>query len=123
MTFEKQTITLSGLRFYAYHGVEPQERTVGAWYTVNVEMEADVRGSMKSDSLAGSVNYAQAAKIIASVMETPCGLLERVAFVISQKLFTEFPKVSRLSVLVAKDNPPVYAPCLNASFSLTATRD
>lgn len=123
MNAVKQKLTLSGLRFYAYHGVEPQERIVGAWYTVGLEMEADVTDAMTTDSLDGTVNYARAARTIASVMDSPCCLLERVAASIAQKLMDEFPTVSKIRVCVEKENPPVCAPCRSASFSLTVSRE
>ena len=56
MTFQQQTISLEGLRFYAYHGAEPQEAIVGAWYTVDITIRADVTDAILSDSLSGTVN-------------------------------------------------------------------
>ncbi len=113
-----QKISLNGLRFYAYHGVEPQEREVGAWYTIDLDMYADVSNSLNSDELADTLNYAQAARIIKEEMQIPSKLMEHVAGRVVQRLQQEFPSLQRLSFTIAKENPPVCAECGSASITV-----
>ena len=120
MTIKEQTITLDNLRFYAYHGAEPQEAIVGAWYTVSISMKADVTGAILSDDLSVTINYAQAAAIVKQQMEIRSALLEHVAGRIAQSLLDSFSNLKSVTVTVSKENPPVGRPCFKASFSLTA---
>ncbi len=123
MRISFQKLTLSGLRFYAYHGVEPQERIVGAWYVVDLVMNVRVDESLQSDDISHTVNYAQASRIIAREMETPHALLESLTWAVAQRLMNEFSQVHALNIRISKINPPVCAPCESASFSLDVTRD
>ena len=120
MQINEQIITLDSLRFYAYHGVDPQEAIVGAWYTVSISMKADATQAVLSDQLSGTVNYAQAAAIVKQQMLIRSALLEHVAGRIAQSLLNEFPTLKSVTVTVSKEHPPVNCPCIKASFSLTA---
>ena len=120
MTVKEQIITLDNLRFYAYHGAEPQEAIVGAWYTVSISMKADVTAAILSDDLSATINYAQAATIVKQQMEIRSALLEHVAGRIAQSLLDSFINLKYVTVTVSKENPPVDCPCFKASFSLTA---
>ena len=113
---------MEGLRFYAYHGAEPQEAIVGAWYTVDITIRADVTDAILSDSLSGTVNYAQAAQVIKQQMQIRSALLEHVAGRIANSLFREFSKITEVTVRVSKENPPVGIPCSKASVEITAVR-
>lgn len=113
-----QKISLNNMRFYAYHGVEPQERTVGAWYLINLTMCADISKSLQSDDLKDTLNYAQAARIIKEEMQVPSKLMEHVAGRVVQRLQQEFPSLQRLSFTIAKENPPVCAECNSASITI-----
>ena len=123
MKIVDQTITLSGLRFYAYHGAKVQEAVVGAWYRVDVDICADVRGAMNSDSLNDTVNYAKVAAIIKKQMEIPSKLIEHVAAGIATELENVFrDKIQTMTVRVVKEKPPVGIVCEESSFSLTLCR-
>ena len=123
MTIKEQAITLDGLRFYAYHGAEPQEAVVGAWYTVSLTMYVESTASLKSDDLNDTLNYAQATRIIKEQMMIRSNLIEHVAGRIADALFKGIPTLKKLTVTVSKLNPPVAAPCTSASFTLTAERN
>ena len=122
MQIKEQTITLDSLRFYAYHGAEPQEAIVGAWYTVTVAMKADVTAAILSDNLDGTINYALVADVIKAQMHIRSALLEHVAGRIAQALLSEFPTLQSVTVTVSKENPPLGIPCSSSGFTITATK-
>ena len=122
MTIKEQAITLKGLRFYAYHGADPQEAIVGAWYTIDLTMNVETTASLKSDDLNDTLNYAQATRIIKEQMMIRSNLIEHVAGRIAKALFEGIPALQKLTVTVSKLNPPVAVPCTSASFTLTAER-
>ena len=122
MKIKEQTITLDSLRFYAYHGAEPQEAIVGAWYTVDVCITADATLAIQSDDLSGTINYAQVAEVIKQQMQIRSALLEHVAGRIANTLLKDFPAINSLTVKVCKENPPVCTPCAASGFTLAVER-
>lgn len=122
MKIKEQTITLDSLRFYAYHGAEPQEAIVGAWYTVSIAIKTDATLAVQSDDLNGTINYAKVTEIIKKQMGIRSALLEHVAGRIANSLLTEFPAINSLTVKVCKQNPPICVPCETSGFTLTVER-
>ena len=122
MKITEQTITLDSLRFYAYHGAEPQEAIVGAWYTVDITIKTDATFAVQSDDLNGTINYAKVTDVVKQQMRIRSALLEHVAGRIANALLTEFSAINSLTVKVSKENPPVCAPCAASGFTLTVER-
>lgn len=116
------TIRLENMRFYSYHGAAPQERVTGAWYRVDIEIQTDFTQAVLTDSLDGTVDYSKVAITVKNQMETPSLLLEHVAGRIGQALMREFPQISRLTVSVAKENPPVCCPCKASACTVTFSK-
>ena len=88
MTF---TIELEKMRFYARHGVFPQERAVGNWFEVSVSLTYEADADMApDDNLAGTINYARVAEIVTHEMAIPSQLLETVALRIRRPLLDAF---------------------------------
>ena len=122
MVYREQSISLNGLRFYAYHGAEPQEAVVGAWYTVSVALKTDASAAISSDNLDGTISYALVADVIKKQMQIRSKLLEHVAGRIAQALMNEFGSLNAVRVTVCKENPPVGIPCRQSGFSLLVER-
>ena len=121
----KQTIIrLDGMRFYAFHGVLPQERRVGGRYTVSLRLHVGAcEGAVGADRLEATVNYAEAYALVRRVMAEPSALLERVAGRILEAVFRAFPLVDEATAVVRKDTPPVRGDIAGgASVEVTAVR-
>ena len=124
MIFEKQTIRLRQMEFYAQHGVLPQERVVGGRYVVDITLEVRMdEAALLHDCLEGTVNYAEVYEVVREEMDVPSKLLEHVAARILKAVMKNFSLVERASVNVCKVNPPMRAVCQGASVELTAVRD
>lgn len=102
----KIEIELKSMKFYAFHGVAPQERTVGNRFVVDVWLTADVGQATESDRLEDTVNYAEVYDVVKKEMEQPSQLLEAVAGRIVRALRGRFPRILQAKVKVAKRNPP-----------------
>ena len=98
----------------AFHGVMPQERTVGGDFTVSVEVMAPIMNAVKSDCVDDTVNYAVITDIVRQEMAVPSALLEHVAGRIAERLFQTFPSIEKIWVEVRKENPPMGADCKGA---------
>ena len=122
MTTLKSSITLKALRFYAYHGVLPQERTVGGDYEVTVKADVDLSQAMESDNVEDTVNYADLYEVIRQEMAVPSQLLEHVAGRMARRILNDFPTVDMLHVEVVKLNPPMGADCQGAAVAIEVKR-
>ena len=98
----------------AFHGVMPQERTVGGDFTVSVEVTVPMMDAVKSDCVDDTINYAVITDIVRQEMAVPSALLEHVAGRIAEKLFQTFPGIEKVWVEVRKENPPMGADCKGA---------
>src|SRR3954465_214128 len=96
-------ILLEGMRFYAYHGVNAEERALGQRFTVDVVLAVDLRPPGQSDDLADTVPSSGVVRVVRGMGEgEPRNLIEAVAEEISAAILTGFPDVARVTVTVRK---------------------
>lgn len=109
------TIFLEGMQFYAYHGVNPEERTLGQRFHVDVELAVDLRAAGHSDQLTDTVNYSTVYKRVRAIVEgTPRQLIEAVADEIARVLLSD-PRVMRVGVTVRKPEVALRGSILGAA--------
>lgn len=111
------SIEISGLRFYAHHGVMPQETLVGNEFEVDIRLDLDASSAMTTDSLDTTVNYAEAIELVAREMSTPSRLLEHVAGRIRRRLSEAYPQTAGGMVRVSKLAPPIPRQLTKVSFT------
>ena len=116
-------IILRGMQFYAFHGVNPEERAAGQTFLVDLEVQADLRPAGLSDRLEDTVNYSHLYRAVREVMEgPPRELLEALAEAIAQRVLATFPVVSA-RVRVEKTRPPIQGAVLQgAAVEILRTR-
>lgn len=102
-------ILLENIRFFAYHGVAPQETTVGNEFVVSLRLKTDIARAMESDNVADTVNYAEINQAVKEEMDIPSKLLEHVAGRIIRRLFNDFTTIERIDLKLSKRNPPMGA--------------
>ena len=113
-------IFLEDLRFYGHHGVTKDQQTVGAWFSVDVELAIDLGPAAVSDDLRATVDYGLVAARIVEVCTKPrVNLLERLAGSVAQMLLGEFP-CREVRVRVRKLTPPMEG--LHATPGVEVTR-
>jgi len=96
------TVFLEGLHFYAYHGVNPEERIQGQRFLVDVALRADLRAAGRHDDLTQTINYSAVYKRVRAIVEgPPRQLLEAVAEELATALLAEFP-TDRVTVTMRK---------------------
>ena len=122
MHIEAMHIGLQAMRFYAYHVVLPQERQVGNYFTVEIEVWADVSKSLTTDALEDTLSYADLYTVIQEEMTLPSKLLEHVVGRIARRLFASFAQIDRIIISLKKDNPPFPGELHSSSFTLEASR-
>ena len=102
-------IHLKGIRLYAYHGVDPQETAVGAYFLVDLKLKTDFSRAAQTDDLSGTVSYADIYQAIKDEMQVPSQLLEHVCQRMAQRIFNDFPTIEELDIKLFKENPPMGA--------------
>ncbi len=100
-------IYLKNIRLYAYHGCMDEEEKIGSDYLVNIKVNTDLSVSSKTDNLEDTVDYVSLHSIVKKEMEKRAKLLECVADRIVSRVLKEHLKVIKVSVKVAKVNPPI----------------
>lgn len=109
MKAQSMNIILDGMKFYSFHGVMPQENTVGAEYKISLDIETDFSIAAETDSLEGTINYAEIYEAVKHEMSIPSKLLEHLAYRISKRLFNDFPAIKSIGISIFKENPPMGA--------------
>ena len=85
-------ILLTGMTFYGYHGVRPEERALGQRFVVDLEMELDLSAPAASDDLGDTVDYSQVYRTVKEVVEgPPRNLLETLAEETARRTLSAFP--------------------------------
>ena len=119
----RSSIFIRDLRLYAYHGVMPQERTVGGWFIVCLRVHYNIMEAMKTDDVADMLNYADLCELIRVEMEQPSNLLEHVAGRIAQSVLHRYPAVEAVDLTLTKENPPMGVNCSGAGVELHLIND
>lgn len=100
-------ISLEGMRFFAFHGVYPEEQILGTDYLVNVSVETSIGEAAKTDDLAKTVNYETIYQAVKIEMEERHDLIETLIEAIVSRLKFQFASLAAVDVSVKKLNPPL----------------
>lgn len=100
-------IKVENIRIFAYHGCLKEEAKIGSDYRVDLEVEANLQTSSKTDQLSDTVDYVFLNRIIKEEMAIASHLLETVAKRILGRIFNEDLLVKKATVWVSKLNPPI----------------
>ena len=68
-------IHLQGVKLYAYHGVDPQETAVGAYFIIDLKLKTDFSRASQTDALSGTVSYADIYQVLKDEMQVASQLL------------------------------------------------
>ncbi len=102
-------ICLEGMKYFARHGVEPQETAVGSYFIFDLKLKTDFSRAARTDEVADTLNYAAIHAVLKEEMRVPSKLLEHVCQRIAERLFREFPAMEEMDIRLSKENPPMGA--------------
>ena len=87
----RDTIRLHNMQFFAFHGVNPEEKTLGQRFEVDVALSVDTRAAGLSDDLRQTINYAQVYKVVRrTVEEERFDLIEALAETLATRIGRQF---------------------------------
>lgn len=103
----EHSITLHNIRVYAYHGCLEQEAQIGSNYRIDISVCANFQKAIASDKLSDAIDYVHLNQIVKQEMAIRSELLEHVAGRIFQRIKSDFEQITKISVEIAKLNPPI----------------
>jgi len=118
MTLTAGYVMLRNVRFYARHGVLPQERQVGADFLLSLRVGYPLGQAIESDEVGDTLNYATLFDMVQREMDVPSQLLEHVAGRIAKAIVAVFPEVTSVDLELIKRNPPMGADCDGAGVEI-----
>ena len=94
--------------FFARHGVHDEEETLGQRFYVDATLTVDPGDALDTDSIANTVDYGEAFKVIESIITGRRRyLIEALALEVARAICSRFPQVARAEITVRKPNAPV----------------
>lgn len=98
--------------FYAHHGVMKEEHRIGGRFEVDVSAELDFEAAARDDDLAGTVDYERVYTAVREIVtQNTFYLIEKLAYLIAERVAAAYPHIEAVEVTVRKPNPPVGGPC------------
>ena len=119
MSAPQDTIRITGIRGYGYHGVLDAERSLGQAFIVDVALSVAVAEAARTDDLARTVDYGAVATAVHDrITGPPFALIEALAERIAEDCLA-YQGVSAVEVTVHKPQAPVAVPFDDISITVT----
>ncbi|MHA6481504.1 dihydroneopterin aldolase [Paenibacillus sp. strain BS8-2] len=98
---------VTGMRFYGYHGVFPEENKLGQQFYVDLELHMDLEQAAQNDDLAATINYAELHAFTKGIVEgPPFKLIEALTGHIASRVLEAYTMINEVTVRVTKPHPP-----------------
>ncbi len=103
-------IIIKGLRLYAYHGVNPEEKKDGQMFYLDLSCSVALCVPCKTDCVDDTVSYAKILKTARTAfLSEKFDLLEKAAETVAESVLHTYPAVKEITVCVKKPNAPIKA--------------
>lgn len=101
------TIRLSNMTFYGFHGASSAERKTGRRFEVDAEIKTDVQQAAASDKLENAIDYTKVYSLVEEIiLDNRFVLLETIAERLAQEILKSF-SVQEVTIRVRKRIPPI----------------
>ena len=116
-------VFVRGLVLHAYHGVMQHEAKVGQTFKLDLALDMDLAGAVRSDKLADTVGYDQVVEVAS---ESFCArryrLVEAAAGAVADAVLDRFAQVMAVRVTVHKPHAPIAATFDDVGVSILRSR-
>ncbi|WP_308617349.1 dihydroneopterin aldolase [uncultured Eubacterium sp.] len=103
-------ISIKGLKLFAYHGVNPEEKENGQNFVIDLDYYVNIARACQMDTFDDTVSYAKVVKTIRRVFTAEkYDLIERAAQVIADAVLDEFDDIFKVEVTLKKPEAPISA--------------
>lgn len=113
---------MTGLRFFAYHGVHKEEAVLGNEFEVDafIEQEAPEEPITAIDD---TINYVAVYDLLKEEMQVRQALLETCVMRLADRVFQLFPRIEKVTITLRKLTPPIEGFVGKVGVSYTRKRD
>ncbi len=119
-----EKIIIKGLKLFAYHGVNPEEKVDGQNFVLDITAELDVKKAQMSDNVDHTVSYAKIIKTATAVFTAQSyNLIETAANKVGMEIMETYPKLKSVTVLLKKPEAPIKAEFDYVAVEETITRE
>jgi dihydroneopterin aldolase len=119
---EPDSLTLTGLRVLAHHGVFDFERRDGQPFLIDLTVWLDTSNAAAADDLGQTIHYGELAVEVAEAASTdPVDLIETLAERVAQVVLAH-PAAQTVRVTVHKPEAPITVPFTDVSITITRSR-
>ena len=116
-------IRIKGLRLYAYHGVNPEEKEEGQPFVLDMVCSVSLCVPCVTDCVDDTVSYAKILKTArAAFLSKKFDLLEKAAQTVADAVLSAFPAIREITVCVKKPQAPIRADFEYVAVEITRTR-
>jgi dihydroneopterin aldolase/dihydroneopterin aldolase/2-amino-4-hydroxy-6-hydroxymethyldihydropteridine diphosphokinase len=116
------SITLTGLRVNAHHGVYDFEKENGQDFVIDVTVWLDLVAAAASDDVTQTIHYGELAEEVTdAARHNPVDLIETVAERIAAVVLAH-PPALRVQVTVHKPQAPISVPFTDVAVQITRCR-
>lgn len=112
-------IRLNNLRFFAYHGLFPEEKKTGNQFIVDIAI--DYPDTRIVTGLDETINYADLFNLVKLEMQKPRDLIETLAMEITESIHNAWEHAARIEITITKMQPPIVG--FNGTAGITYSRD
>lgn len=117
------SILITGIHGFGYHGLFDHERTNGQDFFVDVFMHVDLLAASLSDDIEDTVNYGLITELVVNeITSDPVSLIEKLAGRIAEKILNSQEKALEVTVTVHKPQAPVGVQVTDIAVAITRTR-
>ncbi len=100
-------LNVQGIRGYGYTGALPEEKILGQWFEVDLQICLDLAQAGQTDTLSNTLDYRNIITEVQDIVRrSHFNLVERLATVIAESVLNH-PEVSQVKVLLTKVAPPI----------------
>lgn len=116
-------ISIKGLKLFAYHGVNPEEKENGQNFVIDLDYYVNIAKACQMDTLDDTVSYAKVVKTVRRVFTAEkYDLIERAAQVIADAVLDDFEDIFKVEVTLKKPEAPISAEFDYVAVSITRER-
>ena len=117
-------ISIKGLKLFAYHGVNPEEKENGQKFVIDIDYYVDMTKACHLDDIDDTVSCAKVVKTVNRVFtNAKYDLIEHCAQVIADGILNDFDAVYKVDVTVKKPQAPIKADFDYVSVSISRSRE
>ena len=117
-------IIIKGLKIFAYHGVNEEEKRDGQNFILDIVCYTDYKNAGITDDLNMTVSYAKIIKTVNKIFtEKSYDLIEAAATAVVNGIFKEYKKIQKIDITLKKPEAPIKADFDWVAVELTRERD